>query len=156
MKQKTASHEANFISNNGLSQRETGQNGSVNLLPVATQILESYPFSAQPSSSTCTETSYATTDSSTAGLTNSYDSSLASPLNISGQGQVEHYQTLTASTETVAELSGNFWTEPFFADNCYMANDSMAPMVDPEILFHPPLSGELLYSDGIYNGHELW
>ncbi|KAJ9686816.1 hypothetical protein PVL29_015597 [Vitis rotundifolia] len=136
IKQKTASHEANFISN-GLSQRETSQNKSV-VHPIASQILESYPFSPQPSSST--ETSSSTTDSSAAGGNSSncasYDCSSL------------------ASMETVAELSGNFWTEPFFADNYYIPNDSMAPMVDPEILFHPPLSGELLYSDGFYNGHE--
>lgn len=39
---------------------------------------------------------------------------------------------------------GNFWTEPFLADNYYMPFEFLAPSLDP--LSDPLLDGELLYS----------
>ncbi|XP_031282890.1 transcription factor MYB15-like [Pistacia vera] len=112
------------------SPHETSQEGESKLNNdhpdiVSLQILESSPLSPQPSSGD--QFSSITID--TTGVTSSTESIL------------EDHQ-VAAFFELYAEPSGNFWTEPFLADNSYnfnISNDFLVPFVDPEYVpVHSP------------------
>ncbi|KAJ0053299.1 hypothetical protein Pint_02137 [Pistacia integerrima] len=119
------------------SPHETSQEGESKLNNdhpdiVSLQILESSPLSPQPSSGD--QFSSITID--TTGVTSSTESIL------------EDHQ-VAAFFELYAEPSGNFWTEPFLADNSYnfnISNDFLVPLVDPEYVpVHSPFfDGDML------------
>ncbi|KAJ0111199.1 hypothetical protein Patl1_02138 [Pistacia atlantica] len=112
------------------SPHETSQEGESKLNNdhpdiVSLQILESSPLSPQPSSGD----QFSSIIIDTTGVTSSTESIL------------EDHQ-VAAFFELYAEPSGNFWTEPFLADNSYnfnISNDFLVPFVDPEYVpVHSP------------------
>ncbi|XP_044503629.1 transcription factor MYB14-like [Mangifera indica] len=104
-----------------LSRHETSQEGESKLNNdhpdiISFQILESSPSSPQPSSSN--QFSPITID--TTGVTSSTELILED-------------DKVASFFEPYAEPSGNFWTEPFLADNSYnfnMYSDFLEPLVD--------------------------
>ncbi|XP_022725793.1 transcription factor MYB4-like [Durio zibethinus] len=101
-------------------------------------ILESSLSSQQPASSD--QNSSITTDSTLASSKDSVSDN--------------NYNNNTALFDTYEANSGNFWTEPFFGDSCYMSSDMLVSMMmDPagyEAEF-PLLEGEILCPFGLYD-----
>ncbi|XP_007043431.2 PREDICTED: myb-related protein Myb4 [Theobroma cacao] len=97
-------------------------------------ILESSLSSPQPASSD--QNSSITTDNT---VVSSKDS-----VHINNKALLEAYEA----------NSGNFWTEPFFSDSCFMSSDMLLPMMDParyEAHEFPFLDGEILCPFGFYD-----
>lgn len=83
------------------------------LNPATTQVIDSSPSSPQPSSSKFSSITK--------------DIAMATRTNMVADGNV-------TSSEAYAETSGDFWTEPFSADNSYIPSDFLTPFMDTEYL----------------------
>ncbi|KAJ9170146.1 hypothetical protein P3X46_018274 [Hevea brasiliensis] len=130
-KQKdSAKSDSCGLSRNKKSQKEdTKANRIETVNPATTQIMESFPLSPKQSTSdfsSLTADNIAVTSSSCSDL---------------------KCEDEFAFLEAYEAPSGNFWTEPFLADNYYMPSEFLTPLVDP---LSPLSDGELLCSYGVY------
>lgn len=109
----------------------------------ALQILESSTLSPGQTYSSSDEVSTISTDTT---FTETSTTNFAAD-----DSNVSAYNSL----ETFSEFSGNFWTEPFLADNSYIPSEFLTPITDLEI-FSPLFDGSSLSSTHeYYMEHEV-